>query len=127
MSTNQICNKCYYVKDCELPYKGKGYVILNIEDLGDHGSMTTGVAKTFAPEVTMINGGLNSKVSNEIVEYYKIKIDGVDYDVKEAIKKFNIKIISTSLSGKTPEPILQMWKDLQEKYGIIMFNNAGKM
>lgn len=109
----------------KLGYKGKGYVILNTEDLDDHGTMTTGVAKTFAPEVTIINGGLYSNVSNGIVEYYKIKIDGIDYDIEEAITKFNVKVTSTSLSGRTPEPILQMWKNLQDKYGLIMFNSAG--
>lgn len=109
----------------KMGYKGKGIVVFNTEDSGGHGDMTTGVLKTFAPEITVINGTLSGKTSNGVVEYYNAIIDGVTYDIEDVIKKFNVKITSTSLSGKTAQPILDMWENLKKKYGIIMFNSAG--
>lgn len=41
----------------EQGYTGEGITVLNTEGLQEHGVMTTGVLKEFAPDIVVINGG----------------------------------------------------------------------
>ncbi len=110
----------------EAGYKGKGIVIFNNETLDDdHGRMTTKVINDYAPEATVINGHIEGKVSGSELIDYGINIEGKKYSFEEAIEKFKIKIFTYSYSGSVAKAVLDYFKELQNKYGVIFFTPAG--
>jgi hypothetical protein len=106
-------------------YKGKGYVILNAENNDDHMLMTNNVIKDYAPEVEFLNGVISGRVSDDKVLYYYITINGEKLSLEEAIKKYNIKVITKSYSGTIAKPIIDYFKRLQKEYGVIFLCSAG--
>lgn len=109
----------------EQGFTGKGITVLNTEDNIDHGAMTTNSLLDFAPDANVINSPIIAKVSNSKVEYCRITINDSAYELEDAIDVFKIKLITTSLSGSTSNVILNYFKDLQQRKGVIMFNAAG--
>lgn len=110
----------------EAGYKGKGIVIFNSETLDDdHGRMTTKVINDYAPEATVINGHIEGKVSGSELIDYGINIEGKKYSFEEAIEKIKIKIFTYSYSGSVAKAVLDYFKELQNKYGVIFFTPAG--
>lgn len=109
----------------KLGYKGKDIVILNMEDNDDHMLMTNKVINCYAPEVTLLNSTFYGTVSNGVIGYSEVEINGERLDFEEAIKKYKIKIVTKSYAGSTPKARLDYFKMIQEKYGVIFFCSAG--
>ena len=109
----------------EAGYTGKGVTIFNAEDYVDHGVMTTSVINDYAPEVNVINGVFQGRVSGNDLSDYGISIDGEKITIEEAIERHNIKIFTSSHSGSFPTAVLDYYKELQEKYGVIFLCSAG--
>jgi len=109
----------------ELGYKGKGITIFNAESLTDHGQMTTGVIKDYAPEATVLNGWTSSATSGNKIKYVKINVNEEVLDFEEAIDRYNIKIMTISKTGSYSKTILEYYRDVQKRKGIIMFVAAG--
>ena len=109
----------------EQGYKGKGITILNIETDREHDAMTSGVARRIVPESTILIGRISGKVNNGILEFCNLVIDGITYQFEEAIDKFNIKIISASKSGYPNKALLDYYKDIQKRKGVIFLSAAG--
>jgi hypothetical protein len=109
----------------ELGYKGKGITILNAEGAGDHREMTSKVIRDYAPEVTLLESNISARTSGDKVVYCNVNINGEILSLEEAIDKYNIKIITKSYSGSTSTALLNYFKDLQKRKGVIFFNSAG--
>lgn len=106
-------------------FTGNGITILNAEGSGDHREMTSGVIKDIAPEATVLESPINIKTSNGKVIEATVTIDNERLDFEKAIDKYNIKVITRSYSGKTPNATLSYLKDIQKRKGVIFFNSAG--
>ncbi len=102
---------------------GKGIVIVNTEAYpgnDGHGEMTTRVLKEFAPDAFVINSQLLGSKRDRRIYYNKEYIE-----LEDAIKRFNIKLFTNSLSTSSDDITLSYYKELQEKYGVIFFSAAG--
>jgi hypothetical protein len=109
----------------DMGYKGKGKVVLIAEYPGDHTDMTSGVVKDIAPEATVLESPINIKTSDGKVIEATVTIDNERLDFENAIDKYDIKVITRSYSGKTPDATLSYLKDIQKRKGVIFFNSAG--
>lgn len=109
----------------EQGYKGQGVTIVNVEGSGDHRKMTSKVIKDYAPECNLLEGYFSAKLTNGKIEYYNIVFPNEVINIEEAIDKYNIKIFTKSKSGATPKAVLDYYKDLQKRKGVIFFNSAG--
>lgn len=106
-----------------LGYKGKGYTILNAESFpgkDGHGEMTTGVINDYATEAIVLNSQIKGSGRNRF-----LTIDNKNINFEEAIKKYNIKLITSSTSVAGDSITLNYYKELQQKYGLIFFCAAG--
>lgn len=101
-------------------FTGKGITVINAESLTEHGTMTTGVLKEFAPDIFVINSMLHGSKRDRRIYYDKEYIE-----LEEAIKQFNIKLLTNSFSTSSDDVTLNYYKELQEKYGLIFFSAAG--
>lgn len=107
----------------KLGYKGQGITIVNAEDYpgsDDHGAMTTGVIKDYIPEATVINSQLKGSGRNRF-----LVINNKQIELKQAIKDYNIKLITSSKATSGDDTTLNYYKELQQKYGLIFFCAAG--
>ena len=108
----------------DLGYKGKGITILNAESTSDHREMTTGVIKDYAPDATVLEGRISSR--HPVIRWYcNVNFNDETLDIEKAIDKYNIKIITISQSGTTPNALLKYYQDIQKRKGVIFFNSAG--
>jgi hypothetical protein len=105
-------------------YKGKEITVLNAEGFGDHREMTSGVLKAWAPESQLLESIISVVTKSDYVESATVTIDGIKMDFEEAIKKYNIKIVTRSYSGSSSSVYLNYIKMIQEKYGVIFINSA---
>lgn len=109
----------------DMGFKGKGLTILNAEGTSDHRAMTSKAAKDYAPEVTLLESGISSKVSNGVVEYCNVTINGETLSLEAAIDRYKIKIITRSYSGTISKGLSDYFKDLQKRKGVIFLCSAG--
>lgn len=87
----------------EMGYTGKGIVILNHEVDTGHAKMTNDILKGIAPDATIINADVTSRVKGGKVEYYFFEIDGVKYTPEEMYEKYHPDIMSVSFCGHSKE------------------------
>jgi len=87
-------------------------------------NMTNNVLSIVAPEATIINGRISAITSQGKTQVFTI-INGEKLDLNEAIKKYNIKIMTTSKEGTASEGILNHLKEMQQKLGVICVCAAG--
>lgn len=106
-------------------FKGKGITVLNAEHDGDHREMTSKAFKDYAPDATLLEGAIGIRASGDKVIEATVNLNGDRICLEDAIDKYNIKIITRSYSGKTPNATLNYFKDLQKRKGVIFFNSAG--
>lgn len=106
-------------------YKGKGLTILNAEGTSDHREMTSGVISAWIPEVTLLESGISSKVSNGVVEFCNVTLNGETLNLEDAINKYKIKVITRSYSGTISKGLSDYFKDLQKRKGVIFVCSAG--
>lgn len=107
-------------------YKGKGWTVLNTEDPIDHGAMTNKVLSNYAPEATILNSWISAKTSNgKLTEVPNVIINGEKMLLEDAIIRYKIKVITTSFAGSTAQVILDHFKYLQNRYGVIFVCAAG--
>lgn len=111
----------YHVKG----YTGKNIVILNTESLDGHGQMTTKVINDFSPDAKVINSPIGGRISNGVVLSTTLTIDGEIIDFEDAIEKYKIKIVTTSITGNNIDARLEYFKDIQRRKGTIFVNSAG--
>lgn len=108
---------------------GKGVVVWNMENgKATHGKQTTQRVLHSAPDATVINASLSMASNNKEVRYANAVLDdGTVYEVEEFIKKFNVKCLTRSVGGDTAnsKAASEFWRNLQEKYKLILFNSAG--
>lgn len=109
----------------EMGFKGKGITILNAEGTSDHREMTSKVIKDYAPEATLLESGISSKVTNGVVEFCNVTINGETLNLEDAINKYKIKIITRSYSGTISKGLSDYFKDLQKRKGVIFLCSAG--
>lgn len=109
----------------DMGFKGKGKVVLIAEYPGDHTDMTSGVVKDVALEATVFACPISIRTSGDKVIEATVTMNGERLDFEKAIDKYNIKVITRSYSGKTPDATLSYLKDIQKRKGIIFFNSAG--
>lgn len=109
----------------KLGYKGQGLTVLNTEPLDRHGQMTSGVLLDYAPELNIINSAISFSASGDKISSISIRVNGVSIPLEEAIDKYKIKLVTTSQAGKTPDIVLNYFKELQKRKGIIFFCAAG--
>lgn len=110
----------------EQGYKGKGVTILNAEGTGDHREMTSGnVIKWYAPEATLLESHISTQTKGDKVLYATVTINGEKLDLEEAIDKYNIKIITRSYVGSSSAALLNYFKGIQKRKGVIFFCSAG--
>jgi hypothetical protein len=116
--------KFNYVKEYNyLGYKGHGITILNTESYpgkDGHGEMTTGVINDYAPEALVLNSQIKGSGRNRF-----LVLNNKNIEFEEAIRKYKIKLITSSTSVAGDSTTLNYYKELQEKYGIIFFCAAG--
>lgn len=104
-------------------YKGKGITIVNAEDYpgnDGHGEMTTGVIKDYAPEANVINSQLKGSGRNRFLVINRDQIE-----LEQAIREYNIKLVTSSKATSGDDVTLKYYKELQQKYGLIFFCAAG--
>lgn len=106
-------------------FKGKGITVLNAEHDGDHREMTSKAFKDCAPDATLLEGAIGIRASGDKVIEATVNLNGDRICLEDAIDKYNIKIITRSYSGKTPNATLNYFKDLQKRKGVIFVNSAG--
>ena len=106
-------------------FKGKGITVLNAERDVDHREMTSGAFKDCAPDATLLEGAIGIRASGGKVIEATVNLNGDRICLEDAIAKYNIKIITKSYSGKTPNATLNYYKDLQKRKGVIFVNSAG--
>lgn len=106
-------------------FKGKGITVLNAEHDGDHREMTSKAFKDYAPDATLLEGVIGIRASGDKVIEATVNLNGDRICLEDAIDKYNIKIITRSYSGKTPNATLNYFKDLQKRKGVIFVNSAG--
>jgi hypothetical protein len=106
-------------------FKGKGITVLNAEHDGDHREMTSKAFKDYAPDATLLEGAIGIRASGDKVIEATVNLNGDRICLEDAIDKYNIKIITRSYSGKTPNATLNYFKDLQKRKGVIFVNSAG--
>jgi hypothetical protein len=106
-------------------FKGKGIVVLNAEHAVDHREMTSGAFKDCAPDATLLEGAISIRASGGKVIEANVSLNGERLNLEDAIDRYNIKIITRSYSGKTPQATLNYFKDLQKRKGVIFVNSAG--
>ena len=120
---------CGVTKWHEAGITGKGVVVWNMENgKATHGKQTTQRVLHSAPDATVINASLSMASNNKEVKYANAVLDdGTVYDVEEFIKKFNVKCLTRSVGGDTANSKVasEFWRNLQEKYKLILFNSAG--
>ncbi len=107
----------------KLGYKGQGITIVNAESYpgkDDHGAMTTGVINDYAPEATVLNSQIKGSGRDRF-----LVIDNKNIEFEEAIRKYKIKLITSSTSVSGDDITLNYYKELQQKYGLIFFCAAG--
>lgn len=108
---------------------GKGVAVWNMEnEKATHGKQTTQRILHAAPDATVINASLSMASNNKEVKYANAVLDdGTVYEVEEFIKKFNVKCLTRSVGGDTANSKVasEFWRNLQEKYKLILFNSAG--
>lgn len=107
----------------KLGFKGQGITIVNAEDYpgnDGHGEMTTGVIKEYAPEVTVINSQLKGSGRNRF-----LVINNKQIELEQAIKEYNIKLVTSSKATSGDDTTLNYYKELQQKYSLIFFCAAG--
>lgn len=109
----------------EQGYKGQNITILNAEGAGDHRKMTSGAFKDCAPDATLLEGAISIRASGGKVIEANVSLNGEKLNLEDVIDKYNIKIITRSYSGKTPQATLNYFKDLQKRKGVIFVNSAG--
>lgn len=109
-------------------YTGKNVVIWDMENFGEHGNITRRRILDSAPDSTILMASVGSTYRDGHLTYGNIYYDNKYYSIEEFIKIFNIKIINRSmqtyLTQKRTDGEL-FWKDLQDKYNLIIFNCAG--
>lgn len=110
----------------EIGYTGRGVVVFNSEEPTGHGEMTNMVLKQAGPDVIVLNGTTGGITKGDkVVEYY-VMHKGVKYDFEDFIRRFNVKIMTTSLGGSQANKAIQDYlKGVQERTGLIMFCCAG--
>lgn len=116
-------------------FTGKGIVVWNTEGYTSHGCQTHDRILDAAPDAIVLNGGLQSSVTNDKINYYKVSYQETPnskeeiYEVEDFIKKFNVKIITRSMENElghrnSTKADDVMWCELQKKYNLIMFDAA---
>lgn len=111
----------------ERGYKGKNFVVFNTEDGttdADHMKMTNSVLSRVTPEVTIINGRISSTTIQGQTQVYAI-INGEKFDLKEVIKRYSIKVMTTSKAGTSSEGTLKYLKEVQQELGTICICAGG--
>lgn len=109
-------------------YTGKDIVIWDVEGLNSHGEMTFKRILDAAPDAKVLNYGINMKSSNKGLEYeYVLLDDGTQISSDEFVKNNGVTILSHSHSGhnNNKKYIIELYKNLQEKYNVALFNSAG--
>lgn len=106
-------------------FKGRGIVVLNAENDVDHREMTSRAFKDYAPDATLLEGAISIRTSGDKVLEANVSLNGERLNLEDAIDRYNIKIITRSYSGKTPQATLNYFKDLQKRKGVIFVNSAG--
>lgn len=105
----------------QMGYKGKGIIVFNTEDGStdsSHMRMTNAVLSRVAPDATVVNGRIGATTIQGKTDVYAI-IDGKKLDLKETIKKYNIKVMTTSKSGNSNDRVLKYLKECQKELGVI--------
>ena len=107
----------------EQGYNGKGVVVWNRENAtGNHGASTRSVLERICPEATILSAGIQSGFSGDEMLY--CTVDGSP--VEDFIRNNKVKVISSSIDGDHNAPVfINMWKDLVEKYNLVLVNSAG--
>lgn len=106
-------------------FTGKRIVVLNGETLSSHGKMTNGVLKKVAPDCLVLNSGISSAVIGGKLVYCNVTINSVTQSLEQAIDNYNIKIITVSKSGNSNDVVLEHFRYLQKRKGVIFVNAAG--
>jgi hypothetical protein len=108
-----------------LGYKGAGITVLNAESSSDHREMTSKAFTTFASEATLLESNVSYKVSNGVISYCNVTLNGETITLEEAIDTYGIKIITKSWTGTCPDAIETYFKELQASKGVIFLCAAG--
>lgn len=108
-----------------LGYKGKGFTILNAEGVGEHRGMTSQVIRDFAPDCTLLESHISARVSGNKIMYLNVTINKEILSLEDAIKKYNIKILTRSYASPMSKTLSDYYKKLQQKYGVIFLCSAG--
>ena len=106
---------------------GEGIVIWNTEEGNEHCEITNARIETVAPSATIVNAGIYVHLKEgEIVECH-VDYEGRKYSLDEFVTEKKIKIMSRSKEGRlcSTKSLEKMYKELQEKHNLIIFNCAG--
>lgn len=109
-------------------FNGEGINIWNTEGgTSEHGQMVTIRIKDAAPACNVYEAGLIMEYNNEMVKVAKCQYNGIEYQVEDFIKEFDIKVITRSVLGSigSNRADSKFWNLLKDKYKLIFFNCAG--
>ena len=111
----------------EAGYTGKGIVVWNMEGLSNHGEMSRSRILDAAPEATVINATHGMICKGDTVVKEEVFYDNIKYTADLFVKEKNISILTESKAGTSDrnEGRLELYRDLQRKYNLTMFNSAG--
>ena len=91
-------------------------MIWNRENNNGHGKDVRSVIERVAPEATIYSASISSSTSGDKLNRLVTIYEGVEYQVEDFIKKYNIKIISSSILGNTnSKELIDKWGYLKEK------------
>lgn len=120
---NKYCNvKLWH----DMGITGKGINVWNTESASDHGITTTRRIYDSAPDCKVYQASLTA-MSKDGKYIATCDYEGIEYDVEEFIKKYNIKAVNRSVGGGTATDTVEslFWKDLQSKYNLLICNSSG--
>lgn len=112
----------------EAGWDGSGITIWDLEPLNTHGTMTMKRLIDAAPGCKVLNYGWSKKTSSQGLEYEYVELeDGTRLSGEEFVKNYDISILSHSHGGHNNNKpfIIDMYKNLKDKYNVALFNSAG--
>lgn len=106
--------------------KGQGINVWNTESASDHGKTTTRRIYDAAPRCNVLQASLSMYTKDDAV-VATCNYKGVEYDVEEFIKKYDIHIVTRSVGGGTAigRPESKYWNNLKTRYNLVIFNSSG--
>lgn len=108
-------------------FTGETINVWNTEGGSDHSQIVQKRVMSGATKCNIFTASLSMLSDNEKVEYAFCTYQGTKYEVEEFIKKFNIKIVTRSVSGRktTGNSESIFFNNLKDKYKLVFFNSAG--